>query len=309
MSRLTGNDAKGLMEAYSSVYTPQELTEDQVWEHVEFWVNSLLEEGYDLSEYTWEEMYEAYSYLSEQEGVSDLLNPIGLAAAGLGALGMAKDAAGNVIRDAQTLLSRRRRAKPGSNTSSTPNLGQTQVPSPAAQPQTPQPQPKPQPQPQPQPQPEPQPQPQPETPKQKPPKGPNPFLQYVGSKAGEFARGFGQGGKGPQAPGVANALGQFAGSVARLPQYPLRLGANVLSNPWGAAATGAGAVGLSKPWDPKTSAGRFVRGVREDYEIGDILIDYLIQENYAQDEKSALSIIENMSKRWAISILENYFES
>jgi hypothetical protein len=52
-----------LKEAYAEVYTPQELTEEQVWEEVENWVNSLLEEGYDLSEYTWEEMYE--SYLSE----------------------------------------------------------------------------------------------------------------------------------------------------------------------------------------------------------------------------------------------------
>ena len=63
MSRLTGADAYGLMEAYQAVYAPQELTEEQVWEEVETWVNSLLEEGYDLSDYTWEEMYE--SYLSE----------------------------------------------------------------------------------------------------------------------------------------------------------------------------------------------------------------------------------------------------
>jgi hypothetical protein len=68
MSRITGNDAKGLMEAYGAVYTPQELTEEQVWEEVETWVNSLLEEGYDLSDYTWEEMYE--SYIEEQQGVS-----------------------------------------------------------------------------------------------------------------------------------------------------------------------------------------------------------------------------------------------
>jgi hypothetical protein len=60
MSRLTGNDAKSLMEAYNNVYAPQELTEEQVWEEVENWVNSLLEEGYDLSDYTWEEMYESY---------------------------------------------------------------------------------------------------------------------------------------------------------------------------------------------------------------------------------------------------------
>jgi hypothetical protein len=66
MSRLTGTDAKGLMEAYSNVYAPQELTEEQVWEEVENWVNSLLEEGYDLSDYTWEEMFE--SYIEEQGG-------------------------------------------------------------------------------------------------------------------------------------------------------------------------------------------------------------------------------------------------
>ena len=60
MSRLTGKEAFGLMEAYQAVYTPQELTEEQVWEGVENWVQSLLEEGYDLSDYTWEEMYEGY---------------------------------------------------------------------------------------------------------------------------------------------------------------------------------------------------------------------------------------------------------
>jgi len=62
MSRITGTDARSLMEAYNAVYTPQ-INEEQVWEEVEIWVNSLVEEGYDLSGYTWEEMYE--SYLSE----------------------------------------------------------------------------------------------------------------------------------------------------------------------------------------------------------------------------------------------------
>jgi hypothetical protein len=60
MSRITGSDAFNLIEAYNAVYAPQELTEEQVWEEVENWVNSLVEEGYDLSEYTWEDMYEAY---------------------------------------------------------------------------------------------------------------------------------------------------------------------------------------------------------------------------------------------------------
>lgn len=66
MSRITGSDALKMFEAYAAVYPSVEqieLTEEQVWEEVETWVNSLLEEGYDLSDYTWEEMYE--SYLSE----------------------------------------------------------------------------------------------------------------------------------------------------------------------------------------------------------------------------------------------------
>jgi len=60
MSRLTGSEILGLVEAYNDVYASQELTEEQIWEEVETWVNSLLQEGYDLSDYTWEEMYEAY---------------------------------------------------------------------------------------------------------------------------------------------------------------------------------------------------------------------------------------------------------
>ena len=63
MSRITGTDAANLIEAYNAVYAPQEeveLTEEQVQEDFENWVNSLVEEGHDLSEYTWEDMYEVY---------------------------------------------------------------------------------------------------------------------------------------------------------------------------------------------------------------------------------------------------------
>jgi len=58
MSRITGTDAFNMMEAYNAVYAPQELTEEQVQEDFENWVDSLVEEGHDLSEYTWEDMYE-----------------------------------------------------------------------------------------------------------------------------------------------------------------------------------------------------------------------------------------------------------
>jgi hypothetical protein len=59
MSRITGSEALGLMEAYHAVYAPR-LSEEEIQEGFETWVNSLVEEGYDLSEYTWEEMYEEY---------------------------------------------------------------------------------------------------------------------------------------------------------------------------------------------------------------------------------------------------------
>ena len=60
MHRLTGSEVQSLMEAYNSVYAPQELTEEQIWEEIENWVNSLIDEGYDLSEYTWDDLYECY---------------------------------------------------------------------------------------------------------------------------------------------------------------------------------------------------------------------------------------------------------
>lgn len=68
MSRITGKDALGLFEAYQAVYNTQDLTEEQIWEEVENWVNSLLEEGHDLSGYTWEDMYEAYIQEARAEG-------------------------------------------------------------------------------------------------------------------------------------------------------------------------------------------------------------------------------------------------
>jgi hypothetical protein len=94
MSRLTGTDAYGLMEAYNNVYAPQELTEEQVWEEVETWVNSLLEEGYDLSDYTWEEMYEGY--LEEILGMPSAQNA---GAALRQSFGQARRAVGGAIGD------------------------------------------------------------------------------------------------------------------------------------------------------------------------------------------------------------------
>jgi hypothetical protein len=55
--------------SYAAVYNQnlrEELEEKQDFEN---WVDSLLDEGYDLSDYTWEEIYEAYVEEARAEGV------------------------------------------------------------------------------------------------------------------------------------------------------------------------------------------------------------------------------------------------
>jgi hypothetical protein len=131
MSRLTGSEFREMIEAYYAVYAPK-INEEQIQEDFENWVYSLVDEGEDLSEYTWDEMYEAYNYINEQSARSEigggLLDPIGLAAAGVGLAGMAKDAIGNTWNAAQTLMSR-------GKSQSKPAQGKTtRLPSPAAKP-------------------------------------------------------------------------------------------------------------------------------------------------------------------------------
>ena len=121
MSTLTGNDVMGLMEAYQAVYAPQELTEEQVWEEVENWVHSLLEEGYDLSDYTWEEMYD--SYLSE---VVSTPPPVAMDAFASGG-GAAKMAKSGMTRDQVIAQGNKNNTK----------LSTTTLPKPAAAPMEP----------------------------------------------------------------------------------------------------------------------------------------------------------------------------
>ena len=80
---MNSKNLKGLCEAYGGIYAPQELTEEQVWEEVENWVNSLLEEGYDLSDYTWEEMFEAYLEEAPKRETQELLPVKGKTAGGV----------------------------------------------------------------------------------------------------------------------------------------------------------------------------------------------------------------------------------
>jgi hypothetical protein len=58
---MNSKEFRTLQESYLAVY------DNDIREKLEFesWVNNLLEEGYDLSNYTWDEMYEHYIQLDE----------------------------------------------------------------------------------------------------------------------------------------------------------------------------------------------------------------------------------------------------
>jgi len=58
---MNSKEFRTLQESYLAVY------DNDIREKLEFesWVNNLLEEGYDLSDYTWDEMYEHYIQLDE----------------------------------------------------------------------------------------------------------------------------------------------------------------------------------------------------------------------------------------------------
>jgi len=62
---MNSQDIQNIQESYLAVYN------DETRENLEFenWVNNLLDEGYDLSDYTWDEMAEIYIGEERAEGV------------------------------------------------------------------------------------------------------------------------------------------------------------------------------------------------------------------------------------------------
>lgn len=73
MFRTTNNDDEGLLKAYSSIYETVELNEEQIIESFNLWVDSLLEEGHDLSDYTYDGLYEYYLNEGRFSGVTPLI--------------------------------------------------------------------------------------------------------------------------------------------------------------------------------------------------------------------------------------------
>jgi len=79
-----------------------------------------------------------------------------------------------------------------------------------------------------------------------------------------------------------------------------------------AAAAGAGAGSLASGKSAAASAGRaagtFVRKMRaEGYDDFDIILEYLIAEDYAETNEAAIAIMANMSEEWRDGILDEAY--
>ena len=314
MSRLTGTDAYGLMEAYNNVYAPQELTEEQVWEEVETWVNDLIEEGYDLSDYTWEEMYEGY--IEEQGGRrgaaigNQNVNPNASSAIGnVVKSTIGSTPAGLVARNMASRLSEpkgsgsRRGAAAGTKTP-TPtfqNTGgygrygapetQVKTPAPTRTPasdlkagtrdllnRTP-------------------------APTRTPAPAPTPTNRPVTTAPASSK---------PAAPAGGSALDRATAAASKpaafSPKPQSDVGAMI------ARSQARQAAQTPKPATPAPAArpmgsARERMLQRQSFDVFDVIKGHLIDEGYADTEESALVIMANMSEEWRESIVENLLPS
>jgi hypothetical protein len=325
-----------LKEAYNAVYAPQELTEEQVWEEVETWVNSLIEEGYDLSDYTWEEMYESYI----EEATVNLKPQKGVTAGGNVTLGRGYEATlggkkGQLsyVRGSQGRLQRTfRELGSEANPPSAAQAKQDQVGSPPPRPAAGSPPPRPAAG-------SPPPRPAAATAAPKPtpaataaPKptpaataAPKPATGMLGKtsferrtptsvelKAAQAARAGGeknpekvlQAAKASSAPAAGNTLSQTTAAASKpaafspTPAATSTPAGNTLSQTTAAA---------SKPaaFSPTPAAkSTLKKPIVSSFDMFDIVKGYLIGEGYADTNESALVIMANMSEEWRQSIVE-----
>jgi hypothetical protein len=278
MERLTGKQAQTLVEAYAAVYTPQELTEEQVWEGVEEWVNALLEEGYDLSDYTWEEMYEAY--LSEAVPKPSPVTKPGTPPSSL-TTKPADDKAANMAAFAKAnpklaaAAAERARIR-GTSQSDNPLMRDM----PGKRPMTPSVQ--------------------------------SPTL------AKDLGKGSGNqslinnpnASKAAATPAAGNTLSQTVTAASKPTAFsPTPAAGNTLSQTVAAASkpTAFSPTPAATPATPKPSLQDKIkaqRGISSSFDVFDVIKGHLLDEGYADTEEAALAIMTNMSEEWRQSIVE-----
>jgi len=283
MERITSHQVVGLMEAYNQVHAPQ-INEEQVWEEVESWVNSLLEEGYDLSDYTWEEMYE--QYLSEAgffQGVGAGIDRAGSVVSG--ASRRASDAVGGAINrevgnaqragnslasfankdikkrvsDGQAMVGNAQRAVGGAINAAGSKIGQEieisrkvgSTPAPSTVKPAPAPGVR--------------------------PAAPAPSSQYTSKNLGGAQYGAFKAGGGD----AAIRQGRSAGEVVA--QGRKNISKVVSGREMNVTAPGV---------------------VKSSFDMFDVVLGHLIDEGYADTEEAALKIMTNMSEEWKESIVE-----
>jgi hypothetical protein len=268
MSTLTGNDVYGLMEAYQAVYAPQELTEEQVWEEVEEWVNTLIEEGYDLSDYTWEEMFEAY--IDEQ-----------------GRPGSAAPRNQNVFKFPTSSAGTRRGAAAGTRTpTSTPA-----APAPAAKPAAPAPAARPA-------APAPAARPAAPAPAARP-AAPAPAARPAAPAAPKVAP------KPAATPSGGSALDRATAAASKPAAFSPKPQSDV--GGMIARSQARQAAQTPKPSTPTPTAKPTPRQARlnmeMEYDTFDAILEHLVAEGYADTNESALAIMANMSEEWKETII------
>ena len=279
MSRITGNDVANLMEAYSSVYAPQELTEEQVWEEVENWVNSLVEEGHDLSEYTWEDMYEAY--------LDEIVRPTTgqMTAPKRDQAQTAARPAPQATRPAGGGMGGMRgtgRNRNATQTSSSPGALRVQ-PSPAAQAPV-----------------------RPAAPAPARPAAQAPVRPAAPAPARPAAPAAPVATQGTARPVAAPVTTTTPAATTTTPAAPQRTFNPLMQRTFG-YQTGYAPSQVKQ--DPKKMAQMgSLRSISSSFDPFDIVQGYLIDEGYAETEEAAAVIMANMSEEWKTQILESgYF--
>ncbi|MFZ9354224.1 MAG: hypothetical protein ACO25L_05345 [Candidatus Nanopelagicales bacterium] len=301
MSRLTGKDALGMFEAYQAVYTHQEkISEEQIWEEVEAWVKSLVEDGNDLSEFTWEEMYETYiteigvnfggqAAVDKARAQQKAKSAFDAKLATLrtqrfgsgGAPSAGKDSSGN-LRKPAAKPAPVAAAKPAASPATKPAPTSAARPSaaPAARPAAT------------------------AAAKPAPATSAKPAPTAAAKPASSSSTSY---------TGVKPATGAFSGnasisSVSRpspAPQPKIKQDvADIKSMQAASQARQASSAPAAKPTPTPAATGSKKPGsVYSSFDMFDVVKGHLIDEGYAETEESALAIMANMSEDWRVSII------
>jgi hypothetical protein len=272
---MRADQIRGLMEAYSKVHETPDVTGEEIQE----WANSLIAEGYDLSEYTFDELYEAY--IEEQGGRRGTGGGAEATSREVGAvnraLGSAASAVGQSLQRANTVPSARPAgARQNLRGGGSRPIGATPAAKPATTPAATKPTATPAPV---------------TKPAAKPATTPAATKPTATSSAKPTATSSAKPTATPSAKPSGSAMDQWAKANPKLAaakaERDRTRGTSATTNP------------LMKDMKSRLPAPK-----SEDVDIFDLVKGYLLDEGYAETEEGAMVMMVNMSEGWRESILE-----